>query len=55
MGYCRDPDVEVSTVVVVWSTGQWGHVSSVVLDRDSLVLLPLSGHGLVMSHHANVV
>jgi hypothetical protein len=36
-------------------TGQWGHVSGVVLDRDSLVLLPLSGHGLVMSHHANVV
>jgi hypothetical protein len=29
-------------------TAQWGFISVVVLDRDPLVLLPRSGHDLVM-------
>jgi hypothetical protein len=33
---------------VVWSTGQRGYVSGVVLDRDPSIPLPRSGHGLVM-------
>jgi hypothetical protein len=35
-------------------TGQWGHVSDIVLDRDYSVLLPQSGHSSVMSHRADV-
>jgi hypothetical protein len=35
-------------------TGQRGYIFIVVLDRDPLVPLPRSGHGLVMSHRADV-
>jgi hypothetical protein len=48
MGHCRDPDVEVLWLGLTGPTGQWGYVSDIVLDRDSSVLLPWSGHDLVM-------
>jgi hypothetical protein len=54
MGHCRDPDAEVSAVRLSDPTGQRGYVSDVVLDRDSSVPLPWFGHGLVMSHCADV-
>jgi hypothetical protein len=62
--YCPVPSgvwVTIETLVLrsLWlelasPIGQWGHVSSIMLDRDPSVPLPWSGHGLVMSHRADV-
>jgi hypothetical protein len=48
MGHFRDPNIVVLWLGLSGTTGQWGHVSGVVLDRDPSVLLPRSGHDLVM-------
>jgi hypothetical protein len=48
MGHFRDPNAEVLRLGLSGPTGQWGHVSDFVLDRDPSVLLPRSGHDLVM-------
>jgi hypothetical protein len=48
MGQCRDCDAEVPTAVVVWSHWSVGIHICIVFDRDPSILLPRSGHGLVM-------
>jgi hypothetical protein len=48
MGHSRDRDAEATTVAVVRSHWSAGIRIYIMFDRDPSVLLPPSGHGLVI-------